>query len=150
MGEHIAKLLAAEFSTLEELSQASLERLTAVKGIGEEIASSITKFFQQKGNQRVIQKLKEYGVEYPSRQARPPRKDLKLEGKTFVFTGGLKTLSREEAESRVEALGGKASSSVSKKTAYVVAGEDPGSKYEKAKALGVKILSEDEFLELLG
>ena len=150
VGEHIAKLLAAEFSTLEELSQASLERLTAVKGIGEEIASSITKFFQQKGNQRVIQKLKEYGVEYPSRQARPPRKDLKLEGKTFVFTGGLKTLSREEAESRVEALGGKASSSVSKKTAYVVAGEDPGSKYEKAKALGVKILSEDEFLELLG
>jgi DNA ligase (NAD+) len=150
VGEHIAKLLAGEFSTLEELAQASLEMLTAIKGIGEEIASSIVKFFQQKGNQKVIQKLKEYGVEYPSRQARSRQKDPKFEGKTFVFTGGLKTMSRDEAESRVEALGGKASSSVSKKTHYVVAGEDPGSKVEKAKALGVKILSEDDFLGLLG
>jgi DNA ligase (NAD+) len=150
VGEHIAKLLADEFFTVEEISQASMERLTGINGIGEEIASSIVKFFSQKGNQNVIRKLKEAGVEYPSRPARPRPKGLKFEGKTFVFTGGLKTTSRGEAESRVEALGGKASSSVSKKTDYVVAGEDPGSKYEKAKALGVKILSEDEFLELLG
>jgi DNA ligase (NAD+) len=149
VGEHIAKLLAHEFSTLEELSQASSERLTGIKGIGEQIASSIVKFFEQKGNQKVIRKLKEFGVEVPSRPARPRPKDLKLSGKSFVFTGGLKTLSREEAESRVESLGGKASSSVSKKTDYVVVGEDPGSKYEKAKAFGVKILSEDDFLKLL-
>ena len=149
VGEHIAKLLADEFSTVEELSQASLERLTAIRGIGDEIASSIVKFFQQKGNQKVFQKLKEFGVEYPSRPARPRQKDLKFEGKTFVFTGGLKTMSRDDAESRVDALGGKASSSVSKKTDYVVAGEDPGSKVEKAKALGVKILSENDFWELL-
>jgi DNA ligase (NAD+) len=75
---------------------------------------------------------------------------LKLAGKSFVFTGGLKTLTRDEAESRVVAQGGKASSSVSRKTDYVVAGDDPGSKYEKAKALGVKILSEDEFLKMVG
>jgi DNA ligase (NAD+) len=150
VGEHIAKLLADEFSTVEELAQASGERFTAIKGIGEEIASSIVKFFSQKGNQNVLRKLKEVGVEYSSRPARSRPKDLKFEGKTFVFTGGLKTMSRDEAESRVEALGGKASTSVSKKTGYVVAGEDPGSKCEKAKALGVKILSEDEFLELLG
>jgi DNA ligase (NAD+) len=149
VGEHIARLLAREFPTLEELSQAPLEKLTAVKGIGEEIASSIVKFFQQKGNQKVIQKLKDREVEYPSRAARPQRKDRQWEGRTFVFTGALKTLSREEAESKVETLGGRASSSVSKKTDFVVVGEEPGSKYEKAKELGVKILSEQEFVEML-
>jgi DNA ligase (NAD+) len=149
VGEHIAKLLAHEFSTLEELSQVPLEKLTGIKGIGEQIASSIVKFFEQKGNQKVIRKLKEFGVEVPSRPARPRPKDLKLSGKSFVFTGGLKTLSREEAESRVESLGGKASSAVSKKTDYVVVGEDPGSKFEKAKSLGVKILTEEDFLELI-
>jgi DNA ligase (NAD+) len=148
VGEHVAKLLVREFTTLEDLSQAPLEKLTAVKGIGKEIASSIVKFFQQKGNQKVIQKLKDLGVEYPAQAAHSQPKDRRWEGKTFVFTGALKTLSREEAESRVEALGGRASSSVSKKTDFVVVGEDPGSKYEKAKELGVKILSEDEFLEM--
>jgi DNA ligase (NAD+) len=146
VGEHIAKLLAREFSTLEDLSQASLEKLKTIPGIGDEIASSIVKFFQQKGNQRVIQKLKERGVEYPSR---PHPKSKKREGQSFVFTGALKTMSREEAESKVESMGGRASSSVSKKTHYVVAGEDPGSKYEKAKALGVTIITEDEFLKML-
>jgi DNA ligase (NAD+) len=149
VGEQIAKLLANEFSTLEELARAPAEKLTAIKGIGEEIASSIVKFFQQEGNLKVIQKLKEHGVEYPPRPARPKARDLKLQGKNFVFTGGLNKLSRSEAESKLEALGGRSSSSVSKKTDFVVAGEDAGSKLEKARALGVKIISEDEFLELL-
>lgn len=149
VGEHIARILAREFPALEELSQSSLERLTAIKGIGEEIASSIVKFFEQKGNQKVIQKLKALGVEYPSKPARLSPKARKFEGRTFVFTGTLKALSREEAESQVEALGGRASSSVSKKTDFVVVGEEPGSKYEKARELGVKILSEEEFLEML-
>jgi DNA ligase (NAD+) len=149
VGEHIAKLLAREFPTLEELSQAPLEKLTAIRGIGKAIASSIVKFFEQKGNQKVIQKLKELGVEYPSKPARLPPKARKFEGRTFVFTGALKKLSREEAESKVEALGGRASSSVSKKTDFVVVGEDPGSKYEKAKGLGVKTISEEEFLEMM-
>jgi DNA ligase (NAD+) len=149
VGEHIARLLVREFPTLEGLAQASLERLTAVKGIGKEIASSIVKFFQQKGNQKVIQKLKDLGVEYPVQAAHAQVKDRKWEGRTFVFTGALKTLSREEAESKVETLGGRVSSSVSKKTDFVVVGEEPGSKYEKAKELGVKTLSEEEFVEML-
>jgi len=147
VGEHIAKLLAREFPSLEELSQASLEKLTSIRGIGEEIASSIVKFFQQKDNQRVIRKLKDGGVKY--RPVRVQPRDRKWEGKTFVFTGALKTMSRAEAESKVESFGGQASSSVSKKTDFVVVGEDPGSKYEKAKALGVKILTEEEFLNML-
>jgi DNA ligase (NAD+) len=149
VGEHVAKLISQEFSTAEEIAEASLERLTGIRGIGEEIASSMVKFFQQKGNQKVLQKLKELGVEYPKRPTRPKAKELKFQGKSFVFTGGLKTLSRSEAESKVESLGGRASSSVSKKTDFVVIGEDPGSKAEKARNLGIKILSEDEFLELV-
>ena len=146
VGEHVAKLLAREFSALEDLSQSTLEELKTITGIGDEIASSIVKFFQQPANQRVIQKLKERGVEYPSR---PQPRSKKWEGQSFVFTGVLKTMSREEAEAKVESMGGRASSSVSKKTHFVVVGEDPGSKYEKAQALGVKVITEDEFLRML-
>jgi DNA ligase (NAD+) len=142
----MAKLLAREFSDLEELSRASEERLKVIPGVGPEKAKSIFKFFQQKGNQKVVQKLTEGGVEYPSR---PQPGSKKWEGQSFVFTGALKTMSREEAESKVESMGGRASSSVSKKTHFVVAGEDPGSKYEKAQALGVKVITEDEFLKML-
>jgi len=146
VGEAMAKLLAREFSHLRELSGDSEERLQVIPGVGPEKAKSIVKFFQQKGNQRVIQKLEERGVEYPSR---PQPRSKKWEGQTFVFTGTLKTMSREEAESKVGSMGGRASSSVSKKTNFVVVGEDPGSKYEKAQALGVKILTEDEFLKMV-
>ncbi len=148
VGEHIAKILAQEFSTLEELAQASKERLTQIKGIGPEIASSIVKFFSQKINQRVLQKLKEKGVAYSS-LTRPKAASQKLAGKIFVFTGALKSMSRQEAEAKVEELGGRASSSVSKKTDFVVVGEDPGSKYEKAKALGIKTITEEEFQQLI-
>jgi DNA ligase (NAD+) len=157
VGEHIAKLLAKakkknsclKFPTLDDLSSASIEELKDVNGIGKEIASSIVKFFHQSQNQKVIQKLKDLGVEYPVQAEHPQVKDRKWEGRTFVFTGALKTLSREEAESKVETLGGRVSSSVSKKTDFVVVGEEPGSKYEKAKELRVKILSEEEFVEML-
>ena len=146
VGEHTAKLLSREFSDLEELSKAPVERLMTIHEIGPQVALSIFKFFQQKGNQRVLQKLKERGVEYPSR---PQARSRKYEGQTFVFTGTLKTMSREEAASKVESMGGRASSSVSKKTHFVVVGEDPGSKYEKAQALGLKVITEDEFLKML-
>jgi len=146
VGEHTAKLLSREFSDLEELSKASVEKLMTIREIGPQVALSIFKFFQQKGNQRVLQKLKERGVEYPSR---PQTRSKKWEGQTFVFTGTLKTMSREEAESKVESMGGRVSSSVSKKTHFVVVGEDPGSKYEKAQVLDVKIIREDEFLKML-
>jgi DNA ligase (NAD+) len=145
----MGKLLAREFSGLDELARASEERLQVIPGVGPEKAKSIFKFFQQKDNQKVIQKLKERGVEYPSRPPHPKPTSKKWDGKTFVFTGGLKTMSREEAESKVESLGGRASSSVSRKTDFVVVGEDPGSKSDKAKTLGVKILTEDEFLKML-
>ena len=106
VGDHIAKLLAREFPTLDELSRASLEKLTSIKGIGKEIASAVVQFFEQEGNRKAIQKLEKLGVQYPS-SAPPPRKDRPLEGRSFVFTGALKTLSREEAESRIEELGGE-------------------------------------------
>jgi DNA ligase (NAD+) len=146
VGEHMAKLLAREFPNLEELSKASEEKLMSIREVGPQVAKSIGKFFQQKNNLRVIQKLQELGVEHP-----PPSQRLskKFAGQTFVFTGALKTMSREEAESRVESLGGRVSPSVSKKTDFVVCGDEPGSKYEKARALGVKILNEEEFLKIL-
>jgi DNA ligase (NAD+) len=149
VGEHIAKLLARELPTLEKISQASGESLQKIYGIGEEIATSIVKFFQQEANLKVIQKLKDRGVEYPLPPQRREILSRKLENLSFVFTGTLKAVSREEAESRVESLGGRASSSVSKKTDYVVVGEDPGSKVNKALALGVKILTEEEFLRMV-
>ncbi len=149
VGEHIAKLLAQNFSNLEEISQASFERLKSMKGIGEKIASSIVKFFAQKANQRVIQKLQERGLEYPIQSSHLRLKHRKWEGRTFIFTGALATMSREEAKTQVESLGGRVSSAVSKSTDFVVVGEAPGSKYEKAKSLGVKILSEDEFIRMI-
>ena len=145
VGETLAKLLARETGSLEKLSRASEETLQDIKGVGPEKAKSIYKFFQQKSNQRVIQKLLESGIEYPSQ---PEAQKGKWDGKIFVFTGTLKTMSRGEAEAKVEAMGGRAASSVSKKTDYVVAGEDPGSKIEKARGLGVRILTEEEFLAM--
>jgi len=149
VGEHMAKILAGEFTNLEDLARTSEEKIKTIHGIGDQVAQAIVKFFQQRDNQKVIQKLMERGVEYPIQALRAKPVLSLLQGKTFVFTGALKTMSREEAESKVESLGGKASSSVSKKTDFVIAGEDPGSKYEKAQALRVKILTEDEFLKML-
>jgi len=145
VGETMAKLLAREMGSLETLSRASEDALQSIKGVGPEKAQSIFKFFQQKSNQRVIQKLLESGIESPSQ---PEARKGKWEGKAFVFTGTLRTLARSEAEAKVEAMGGRAVSSVSKKTDYVVAGEDPGSKIDKAKELGVKILTEEQFLAM--
>ena len=149
VGEHIAKLLAREFPTLEDLSYATFEKIKSISGIGDEIASSIVQFFQQKDNQRVIRKLNEAGLQYPTRSIQASATSRSLEGKIFVFTGTLKTLSREQATSKLESMGGRAASSVSKKTDFVVAGENPGSKYEEAKNWGLKILTEDEFLQML-
>lgn len=146
-GETLAKLLAREFGSLEEISRASAERLESIPGLGPQKAGSVFKFFRQSGNQRVLRKLGERSLEISA----PPKPERgRLENRTFVFTGTLRGLSRGEAEARVRALGGKAASAVGKKTDYVVVGRDPGSKYDKARALGVKILTEEEFLDLLG
>ncbi len=145
-GEYVAKILTRKFGIIGKIEAASQEELTAIEGIGPIIAESLFKFFHEPHNLKILRKLEQAGVQ-PVVERRTTSSE--LDGKTFVFTGGLKNFSREKAKEMVESLGGTATSSVSKKTDYVVAGEDPGSKYEKAKKLGVAILDEEGFLKLI-
>ena len=146
VGQATAQLLAQHFHTLQALSAADEEELLQVEGIGPQVAKSIRDFFVSLRNQELIKNLREAGVQElpPERPAAGP-----LAGKTLVFTGGLSNFSREEAKAQVAARGGKVSSSVSAKTDFVVAGADPGSKYARARELGVTILSEAEFEDLI-
>ncbi len=146
VGEHVAKVLADHFGDLEKIKNASREQLEHVPEIGPVVAQSVHTFFCQPKNLELIDKLVKGGVEIrrEKKVAGAP-----LEGKTFVFTGSLERFKRDEAKKLVERLGGRATSSVSSQTDYVVAGADPGSKYDKAKELGVKILSESEFQKMV-
>ena len=147
VGEYVAKILAKKFGSVGKIETASQEELTAIDGIGPTIAESIYKFFHEPHNLKILRKLEQAGVRpVVEKQATSTA----LAGKTFVFTGSLKGLSREKAKELVVSLGGTATSTVSKKTDYVVAGEDPGSKFDKAKSLGVAILDEEGFLKLIG
>ena len=147
VGEATANVLAQHFKTLEAIQEATRDELLQVEGIGPQIADSITEFFQNDKNQALIEKLKAAGV-HPLMSEEPQA--AQLAGKTFVFTGGLKKFSREEAKALVTAQGGKVASSVSAKTDFVVVGEEPGSKYGKAKALGLTVLDEAGFENLVG
>ena len=124
------------------------ETLQAVPDVGPVVAAHIRAFFRQKHNREVIQRLRELGVHWPEQ---PPRKagPLPLAGKTFVLTGALESMTRDEAKARLQALGARVSGSVSRRTDCVVAGADPGSKYRKARELGVSIIDEAAFLSLL-
>src|SRR5438094_1917030 len=148
VGERTAQLLAEHFSSLEELAAGKEEELEEVPEVGPKVAASIVEFFSEPANCQLIKKLRKAGV-HPTAEKRVVRSQ-KLAGKSFVFTGSLANRSREEAGELVIQHGGKVSSSVSKKTSYVVVGTGPGSKYEKAKELGVTILTEAEFEKLLG
>jgi DNA ligase (NAD+) len=148
VGERTGQLLAEHFSSLEELAKAKEEQLEEVPEVGPKVAASIVEFFSEPANRQLIKKLNDKGV-HPTAEKRVV-KSQKLAGKSFVFTGGLANRSREEAGELVVQHGGKVSGSVSKKTDYVVVGTDPGSKYDKAKELGVTILTEAEFEKLLG
>jgi len=146
VGEQTAKLLAGAFGSLENLLAASEEELQAVREIGPQVARSIAAFFTAEENRRVIARLLAAGV---SPSVTQKRVGGRFTGKTFVFTGALERCSRNEAQKLVEDEGGHAAGSVSKKTDYVVAGAEAGSKLEKARALGVKVLSEEEFLQMM-
>ena len=148
VGERTGQLLAAHFSLLEELASAKEEQLLEVGEVGPKVAAAIAEFFSEPANRQIIKKLEKAGVR-PTAEKRVV-KSQKFAGKSFVFTGGLANRSREDAGQLVMQHGGKISGSVSKKTDYVVVGTDPGSKYDKAKELGVPILTESEFEKLVG
>ena len=148
VGERTAQLLAAHFGSMEKLAAASEEELTNVTEVGPKVAEGILEFFSESANRDLIKHLKAAGVNMIEERA--ALKSDKFAGMTFVFTGTLERRSREDAEALVAQHGGKAGSSVSKKTNYVVVGADPGSKFEKAKSLGVTILDESQFERLLG
>jgi DNA ligase (NAD+) len=147
VGEHIAKTLASRFGSIENLIDARIEDLTVINEIGPEIAASIVKFFHEPKNKDVMEKFRKAGV-------KPQKKEIAagnaLQGKSFVLTGTLENMARNEAKSIIENLGGLVHSSVTKKTTYVVAGSEPGSKMDKANSLGITILNEEQFLKLIG
>lgn len=147
VGQETAFDLAKKFGSIKELADSSLETLSKIPNIGEVVAQSVYGWFRSKYNQNLLGKFKKAGVR--PKKFRITKAMTKLEGKTFVFTGSMETLIREDAENRVREFGGDVSSTVSKSVDYVVAGSEPGSKYERAKKLGVKTITEKDFLGML-
>ena len=147
VGETTAEDLARNFTRLDEFFRLSEEDLMQVQGIGPEVAASVHQFFRDKKNRESIDRLKKAGVKVIEPKAKEKGK---LAGKTFVFTGALKTFGRDEARTLVESMGATTASIISKKVDFVVVGEDPGSKFAKAKELGIKTLTEEEFKKMVG
>ena len=148
VGVRTAVLLAEAFGSLDAIAQADVETLQQAEEVGPKVAESIHEFFREPRNRDLVERLRKAGLKFDH-----PKKIKKagpFDGMTFVLTGTLASMTREQASERIEAGGGKVSGSVSKKTSYVVAGEDAGSKLDKAKALGVAVVTEEKFLEMLG
>jgi DNA ligase (NAD+) len=149
VGESTAAALAEHFGDLTLIRNASEEDIQQVQDVGPVVAAHVANFFRQTHNGEVVDALAASGVQWPRPKAKAQTATGPLSGKTFVITGTLAAMSRDEARDRIAALGGKATDSVSKKTSYVVAGSEPGSKLQKAEQLGVQVLDEDAFLRLL-
>ena len=149
VGEGAARLLAERFQSLDKMMQADEEELAGIEGVGEKTARSIIDFFCNPVNRVVIEKLRSAGVRFSAETTAPRTTDQRFAGKSFVLTGALSRYTREEAGDLIRQRGGKVSSSVSRKTDYVVVGADPGSKYRKAQELGVRTLDEEEFYRML-
>jgi DNA ligase (NAD+) len=147
VGLGVAQLLVKHYSSLDTLMRAKKEELEQIPGIGPRIAESVVEFFKDKHNRTLVERLRKSGVQTEQNML---KEKLPLAGKLFVLTGSLASMTREEAKEKIEALGGSVGSSVSKKTDYLVVGEEPGSKLEKAKQLGIPTVDEQEFLKLLG
>lgn len=146
VGEETALVLAREFKTIDDLAGASKERLSQIEGVGDIVGEAIVEWFKLKRHQSLVERLKKVLTIISEEKPR----SAPLAGKTFVLTGGLSSMTRDEAKEKIRARGGDVSSSVSKKTSYVVAGDDAGSKLEKANELGVEVLTEQEFVRMLG
>ena len=149
IGANAAKILAKHFKSLHALQKAGKEELEQIEGIGEKMAESIVRYFANEQNQKILKRLIEAGVKTELQEAEESTEQV-LQGKTFVLTGTLPHLKREEAKALIEKYGGKVSSSVSRKTDFVLVGEDPGSKFTKAKELGVPTIDEATFLKMIG
>lgn len=149
VGKGVAELLVERYGSMEALRRADPEELGSIDGIGPAIAASLEAFFSDDGNIRTLDRLMDHGVRMEERRPETSPDWKPLSGTTFVFTGELKRASRSEAQELVKSMGGKATSSVSGKTGYVVAGESPGSKLDKAVSLGIPVLDEDGFYEMV-
>jgi DNA ligase (NAD+) len=148
VGEVTAANLARHFGDLDALARAEQEELEAVPDVGPVVAQHVHEFFRQRDNLKVIESLRKHGVNWPIEEAVAASQP--LQGKTFVLTGTLESMTREEARERIENLGGKVTGSVSAKTDYLVVGSDPGSKLRKAQQLDVAVLDEERFFQILG
>ena len=146
VGAKTGKVLASTFGSLDKLMEATLEELTAVPDVGDITAANIYDWFHQEQSRHMVEQLRQAGVNFESKRTVT---DARFAGKTFVLTGALSKFTRDEATEKIELFGGKAAGSVSKKTSFVVVGENAGSKERKARELGIPILTEDEFLEMI-
>ena len=149
VGRRVAELLAERFGSMDALSAASESEIADVEGVGPVIASSVEAFFRDEANLTLVERLRERGLNFSSGDA-AGQEGTELEGKSFVFTGELSSMKRAEAEALVKAHGGSASGSVSSKTSFLVAGAGGGSKRRRAEELGVPIVSEEDFLRMIG
>lgn len=149
VGAGVAQLLVQHFSSMDALMSVTQEDLEQISGVGPRIAESVLHFFEDKHNRKAIERLRKAGVQMKERFPKSTT-NVALSGKTFVLTGTLSTLTREDAKAKIESSGGKVSSSVSKNTDFVVVGEEAGSKLDKARQLGIKTIDEQEFLNMIG